>query len=66
MFDFGIFTFPEEDFFIMLIGEMGDTSERCIIFEIAKDLKTFIFSSKVRCSLLHTLKTLSILLICLL
>ena len=42
-FDFGIFTFPKKvscivfERFIMSV-EMGVTSERCMIFEIARDL----------------------------
>ena len=41
--------------------EMGVTSARCIIIETAQDMKTFISLSKVRCLILHTFKTFSIL-----
>ena len=34
--------------------EIGVTSARGIIFEIARDLKTFVLPSKVRCFVLHT------------
>ena len=44
---------------------MGVNSAECMMFEIARDLKNLsIFLSKVRCFILYTFKTFSILRIC--